>query len=60
MNVIEEFGAVSGCTLNLNKSEVMAMGCTVNNEIKHKDAFHWDMKRKIYLEINLTKNLDHL
>lgn len=29
LNVTQEFGAISGYTLNVNKSEVMVMGCTI-------------------------------
>uniref|UniRef100_A0A667ZGQ6 Reverse transcriptase domain-containing protein n=1 Tax=Myripristis murdjan TaxID=586833 RepID=A0A667ZGQ6_9TELE len=60
MKVIEEIGAISGYVLNVNKSEVMVMGCTISDELKHKYAFHWDVKRIKYLGINITKNLDNL
>lgn len=60
MNVIKEFGAISGYTLNVNKSDVMVMGCTISDEIKYKYAFHWDVERIKYLGINITKNLDNL
>ena len=60
MNVIGEFGAISGYTLNVNKSEVMIMGGTISDKLKPKYTFHWDVERIKYLGINITKNLDNL
>ena len=60
INVIGEFGTISGYALNVNKSEVMIMGGTISDELKHKYTFHWDVERIKYLGINITKNLDNL
>uniref|UniRef100_A0A3B4X121 Uncharacterized protein n=1 Tax=Seriola lalandi dorsalis TaxID=1841481 RepID=A0A3B4X121_SERLL len=35
-------------------------GCTINDEMKNRYAFHWDVERIKYLGIKLTKNLDNL
>lgn len=40
MNAIEEFGAILWYTLNVNKSELMVMGCTISDKIKYKYTFH--------------------
>ncbi len=49
MNAIKEFGDISGYTININKSEVMVIGCSISEEIKHKYAFHWDVEQIKYL-----------
>lgn len=41
MKAIEEFGAISGYTLNINESEVMIMRSSISNEIKPKYPFYW-------------------
>lgn len=56
MNVTEEYGDISGYTLNVNKSEVMVMGCTISYETKYKYLFHWDVERIKYLGLNITKS----
>uniref|UniRef100_A0A4W6FP49 Uncharacterized protein n=1 Tax=Lates calcarifer TaxID=8187 RepID=A0A4W6FP49_LATCA len=40
--------------------KLMVIGCTVNDVIKNKYAFHWDVERIKYLSINITKNLEDL
>lgn len=57
MNIIGEFGIISGYALNFNKSEVMTMGGTISDEFKHKYTFHGDVERIKYLGINITTNL---
>lgn len=42
IDIIEEYGNLSGYTLNTNKSQVMLMGCTVCEVTKNKYAFHWE------------------
>ena len=59
-NVIGESGTILGYALNVNKSEVMIMGGTISDELKHKYTFHWDVERITYLGINITKNFDEL
>lgn len=52
LNVTEEFGTISGYTLNVNKSEVMIMGGTISVELKDEYTFQWDVERIKYLGIN--------
>lgn len=54
MKVIEEFGAISRYTPNVNKSEVMVIGCKISEEIKYKYVFY-------YNEINVeSKNKNEI
>lgn len=60
MEIINNFGSISGYTLNVSKSEVMLSDCVIKEEIKKQYNFHWDTETIKYLGIKITKDLDNL
>lgn len=57
---ITSYSNVSGYKLNLNKTEVMQIGCQLDNQFKTAYNFKWDQNSIKYLGVIVPNNLEQL
>ena len=60
MGEITSYSNVSGYKLNLNKTEVMQIGCQLESQFKNKYNFKWDQNSIKYLGVIVPNDLEQL
>ena len=60
MEIMEEFGSLSGYKLNVTKTQVLPLNYVPNKEIRNKYKLNWKAKSIKYLGVTITEEVDRL
>lgn len=60
MDLLQMYGALSGYTLNIDKTQALVFNFTPSPDLKNKYKFNWDSASIKYLGVMLTKNISQL
>uniref|UniRef100_A0A672H408 Reverse transcriptase domain-containing protein n=1 Tax=Salarias fasciatus TaxID=181472 RepID=A0A672H408_SALFA len=60
MDLLQEYGALSGYTLNIDKTQALVFNFVSSPVLKNKYRFNWDSTSIKYLGVTLTKDISLL